>query len=403
MQTYWRIISDQTPPCRIDMKQPEAQDILSVMCAPALVCTAAGVIRSINEFAADRLGIPTKEAAGVSVSKILDTSGEQFSAFLQRTQITGYAISEGVVYKAGDNSKQATVMCHAQRLRGKRMSNTMLIVMADIATSSVPDRYYADCSGIGNSLSSSSHKSALDRQCAASFDPDGAKALSNVALGLVHEVNQPLTAIAAYAHSCRHWLSAVPEVHPRLLPTVDKIIEQVHITGQIVNSLKGLVRGQNDEREQCDMNVLVRESLDLLALDNRLERCDVKLHLTADPCLVSVNSVQIKIVLLNLMRNGLDASLASNTNAPRLSVTVKADEEHWVCAEINDSGEGISDEAGQQLFQPFETSKPNGLGLGLIISRCLASSHAGQIVHTPGVPDGASFRLRLPPANVKQI
>ena len=337
----------------------------------------------MNEYAANRLGTTAASAEGEPVTDLLCAPDEILPAFLQRMQRHGHACTKGYVYTVADHSRQAAMVCHAQRLQGVQTSGNLLLVLTDVESVTL------------------SGEPAPHWQSNLS-DLNGMDALSNVALGLVHEVNQPLTAVATYAHSCRRWLSAGSAAHPKLLPTIDKIIEQVHVTGQMINSLKGLVRGHDDERRVCDLNELMRESLELLALNPRIEGCSVETHLETEPCQVLVNAVQIKIVLLNLLRNGLEAGLAFNADDSCLRVTVRAEEEDWASATIHDSGPGITAEAGEQLFQPFETSKPNGLGLGLIISRCLAAANAGQINYLSGVPHGASFKLRLPLAEVTQ-
>lgn len=382
------------------MTQPETDNILALMCAPALACTADGVVESMNEGAADWLGTTTTKAAGQPLTELLSCAGENLTGFLQRSQRRGHACCNGHLYQVAHGSSQTAMTCHAQRLQGLQPQGTLLLVFTDVVPGPRHDESVPDRSPHWNSDSPDCTTGHATRLQLNSSEVNGSNALSDVALGLVHEVNQPLTAVAAYAHSCRRWLSSGQTVHPKLLPTVDKIIEQVHITGQMVNSLKGLVRGYGDERRWCDLNQLVSESLDLLALDPRLERCEVESHLEAKSCPVLVSSVQIKIVLLNLLRNALEASLACEATKSRLCVSVQVEEETWASATINDSGAGITDEVGQQLFQPFETTKSDGLGLGLVISRCLANAHSGQIDYQPGMEHGASFQLRLPLAQV---
>ena len=377
------------------MTQPDTQDILAAMCAPALVCSTAGVIDSMNQCAADWLGTTPATAAGVLISEFLRAPDEMLSALLSRTLKNGHACSKGHVYKVDNRFRQMTMVCHAQRLLGFPATGNLLIVLADVESDCLPDKRVPDHLCQSESVTPEFCNGYATHRQANNPDEQGISALSNVALGLVHEVNQPLTAVATYAHSCRRWLSDEPAVHPKLLPTVDKIIEQVHITGQMINSLKGLVRGHHDERRVWDINELVSESFELLALDPRLESCTVESHPDDKPCPVMVSSVQIKIVLLNLLRNGLDASLADAFTDSHLSVSISA-KEGWASVTVNDSGAGIPVEAREHLFQPFETSKSNGLGLGLIISRCLATAHGGHIECRPGVPHGAAFLLHLP-------
>ena len=377
------------------MTQPDTQDILATMCAPALVCSAGGIVELMNQCAADRLGTTSAKAAGEPISAFLHAPDEMLFAFLQRTEANGHACSKGYVYMTDNQSRQTAMVCHAQRLQGYPASGNLLLILADVESDCLPDKSVSD-----RLSPSESFEPKLRNDQTAQWQPDhsgehGFNALSNVALGLVHEVNQPLTAVSTYAHSCRRWISDDPAMHPKLLPTVDKIIEQVHITGEMINSLKGLVRGHDDERRIWELSELVRESLELLRLDPRLENCAVESHLDDKPCQVLVSSVQIKIVILNLLRNGLEASLACKDTDSHLCVSVSA-KEGSARVTINDSGAGIPAETKEQLFQPFETSKSTGLGLGLIISRCLATVHGGHIECQPGIPHGTAFLLHLP-------
>ncbi len=379
------------------MTQPNAQDILSVMCAPALVVTSAGVVVATNDNACKWLGTSNTASANQPLCELIGTLGESLKDFLQRSQQRGHADCHGYVYNAAHRSQRVSMRCHGQRLQGLQPSHDLLLVFTN--ESAVNDTHNDDNSGGSICACSEQQTNNFDAvaQCQAqNADAHAMNALSDVALGLVHEVNQPLTAIAAYAHSCRRWLSMGQNDHPKLLPTVDKIIEQVHITGQMINSLKGLVRGHDDERRVCDLNQLVRESLELLALDPRIDRCKIDSQLAVHPCLVVANSVQIKIVLLNLLRNALEASLAFDECESRLCISVNVVDDNWVSATVIDSGAGISAEANEQLFQPFMSSKSSGLGLGLVISRCLAAAHDGRIECQTRLPHGASFQLHLP-------
>lgn len=379
------------------MTTPNVQDILSVMCAPALVCTADGAVVATNENARKWLGTTDTASAHQPLSEFIRTLDESLNEFLQRSQKRGHTDCKGHVYNVAHRCRRVSMLCHGQRLQGLQPSNDLLLVFTD---DHAANEAHGDIDSTDSSCACSDiqalNESAVAPSQGKSTDVRAMNALGEVALGLVHEVNQPLTAVAAYAHSCRRWLSVGESGHPKLLPTMDKIIEQVHVTGQMINSLKGLVRGQDDERHACDLNQLVRESLELLALDPRIERCKVESQQALNPCPVFVNSVQIKIVLLNLLRNALDASLAFDACESRLCISVNVSDDSWVNVTVIDSGAGITAQIGEQLFQPFMTSKSSGLGLGLVISRCLAAAHDGVIEYQPSEPHGASFQLRLP-------
>ena len=378
------------------MTQSDVQNVLSVMCAPALVCSDAGTVIAANKSADDWLGISRSDSIGQALGTIIETSGETLDEFLQRSQFLGHANCKVVVRHNANTAQNAPMSCHGQRLLGLVPAENLLLVFTNNEMNAVHGRRVLD-ENTGTEPYTHSHNGT-----AAAISPPSLtqrsdmNTLNEVAIGLIHEVNQPLAAISTYAYSCQRWLGTGVHHHPKLLPTVEKIIQQVQLTGQMINGLKGLVRGHAENREICDLKQLMRESLAALALDPRIEHCILKSQLDEAPCPVMVRPVQIKIVLLNLLRNALDASLICGPDDASMCVTVKPYEGGWAIATISDSGAGINAQTSEQLFQPFMTTKSEGLGLGLVISRCLATAHAGCIEFHPGLPSGTSFQLRLP-------
>jgi len=362
------------------MTQLDTQTLLSVLSAPALVCTRGGTVIGLNPAASTWLDIDGVVATGQSLGDLLHAPLESLTGFVERCSHGGQGVCNGHVYRRGDRSLGVAMSCHAQQLRGTRPDESLLLVFA--TDTRVRDEPKVQAR----------QKGAVELH-----DQDALSevALSEVALSLVHEANQPLTAIATYAHSCRRWLDAGRSDHPKLIPTLDKIIERVHATGRMISSLKGLVHGRDDDCRPCDLNQLVGESLDVLALDPRVERCTIESRPGADACPVLVSPVQIQLVLMNLQRNALEASLAAEGSDAWVRVAVTVDTEYaW--ATLSDSGAGVTHEASTQLFQPVMSGKSNGLGLGLAICRWLAIANAGRVDYHPGVPNGASFRLSLP-------
>lgn len=367
------------------------------MSAPALVCSTDGTIVAINDQAGDWLMTSRTRAAGQSISEFLSTPRESLDEFLQRSQRRGHALYEGLLFRQTKHYRHAGMLCHAQVFHASQYSeNLQLLVFTDDFTATEKQDTPMLHSAPRRADNLKLQQEMLEKLVVKNSTVNNSNAWVDVALGMVHEVNQPLTAIEVYACSCRRWLSEGVTEHPKLLPTIDKIIDQVHSTGHMINSLKKLVRGKDDIRSTFDLNQLVRESLELLALDPRMEHCKVESKLESGLCPVVVSSAQVKIVLLNLLRNALEASLAFDASEPCLSVSVTSKEKRWACATVIDTGAGIPSETEKHLFQPFVTSKSGGLGLGLVISRYLANAHAGFIEQQPCLPHGASFQLRLP-------
>jgi len=215
--------------------------------------------------------------------------------------------------------------------------------------------------------------------------------------GLAHELNQPLTAIAAYAQVCRHRLRASKDKHrDQLLEAAEQIAEQADRAGQIIRHLRDFVRRADSQRAAVDINEPVRDILVLLEVDARLR--DVRLETVLDDSLprVNVDRVQIEQVITNLVRNAMEAAeeVPRGLRAVTIRTTAKADGAIEVAVE--DTGKGLPTKDVGRLFRPFYTTKENGMGLGLSISRSIIEAHGGRLEAVSNAERGATLRFTLP-------
>lgn len=221
--------------------------------------------------------------------------------------------------------------------------------------------------------------------------------LGELASGLAHEINQPLTAISNYSRGALRLIqrkgSSVDELRPALL----EIAEQSARAGEIIRRIRDFVRREEPRRAPTDINKLVRNAAQLMKSDLAGAGATLQLRLAHNLPSLSVDAVQIEQVILNLLRNSCDAVRERPADHRRIVVASQwvTDESVEVC--VKDSGPGISAEARRNLFSPFFTTKPQGMGLGLSISRSLAEAHGGEL-QLVDVPDGvgAVFQLRIP-------
>lgn len=222
--------------------------------------------------------------------------------------------------------------------------------------------------------------------------------MGEMAAGIAHELNQPLTAIANYAHASERFLS-LPE------PELDEVREAVHEiagealrAGAIIRRLRQLVRGDEGKRENTRANDLVEELRPLTFADARMHDTSIRFDLDGDAPAVFIHPTQITQALLNLIRNALESTSSDAPGRREIVVrtrrTATGDCEIAVC----DNGPGVAPEILDRMFDPFRTTKTNGTGLGLPMSRTIAEAHGGSLRHEPGVPRGARFFLTLPAA-----
>jgi two-component system sensor kinase FixL len=218
--------------------------------------------------------------------------------------------------------------------------------------------------------------------------------LGEMVSGIAHEVNQPLTAISNYANACRRMVGAGTITGPELSQTLEKISQQAERAGQVIRGLRALVRRRDEVREPLDCNRLIREVTTLVEFELRQAGFRLVLEL-ADPLPDAVgDAVQIQQVVLNLIRNGLDAMQERATGDSIEVATAAAD--GFVEIRVRDHGPGLSAEASERLFEPFFTTKAQGIGLGLSICKSIMSAHRGQLTAETAPGGGAQFRMRLP-------
>lgn len=218
-------------------------------------------------------------------------------------------------------------------------------------------------------------------------------AMGEMAQALAHELNQPLSAIANYMKGSRRLLEARSDTDSeRIREAMDKAAEQSLRAGQIIRRLRDFVARGEGERRMESLSKLVEEA-SALALVGAKEQ-GVRVRFQFDPLvdLVLADKVQIQQVILNLMRNAVEAM----EHSERRELTVLSKREGDMAAiEVADTGSGISAEILSSLFQPFITSKAHGMGVGLSISRTIVEAHGGHISAEPNPGGGTVFRFTL--------
>jgi two-component system sensor kinase FixL len=218
--------------------------------------------------------------------------------------------------------------------------------------------------------------------------------LGEMVSGIAHEVNQPLTAISTYASACRRMVQAGTIGGEELAGTLDKISAQADRAGQVIRGLRALVRRRDEKREPLDINRLIRDVVKLFDFEVRQAGYQLVLEL-AEPLPATMgDAVQIQQVVLNLLRNGLDAMLERpGGDTLRIETAV---ENGRVEIRVTDSGPGLPPATVQRLFEPFFTTKPQGIGLGLSICKSIITAHRGELAGETAPAGGARFRVRLP-------
>lgn len=219
--------------------------------------------------------------------------------------------------------------------------------------------------------------------------------MGEMAVGIAHELNQPLAAIMNFTDACRRRLQAGHGSDEDLAHRLERISSMAERAGHIIRRVKGLFRKREPHRSIADMNELVRDVLGLVASEARSGGVEIKLELEDHLPPVKVDAIQIQQVLLNLVRNGIDAMRNAGNERRVIVIETTAPDAEKVEVAVADTGEGINPTVQNRLFEPFVTSKPEGLGMGLSISRSIIEAHGGRLwVDKNGGP-GVTFRFAL--------
>jgi two-component system sensor kinase FixL len=227
-------------------------------------------------------------------------------------------------------------------------------------------------------------------------------ALGEMASTLAHELNQPLTAAASYLNGARRLLDQdKPEGLPMVRDAVDRAAQQALRAGQIIRRLREFVARGEAEPKIENLTKLVEDASALALVGAKETGARVVFRLDPSAQLVLADKVQIQQVLLNLIRNALEAMQESAKRDLTIS-TERLDPETVVIA-VADTGSGIAPEIRDQLFQPFVTTKRHGMGVGLSISRTIVESHGGQLWAEPNPQGGTIFKLTLKTVEPEEI
>jgi len=221
--------------------------------------------------------------------------------------------------------------------------------------------------------------------------------LGEMASTLAHELNQPLAAIANYTQGCVRLLGQMDDtLATRMREALEETARQSLRAGEIIRHLREFVTRGETEKTSQDIRKLVEEAGALALMGSRERGIRSVFDFAPGAELVTADRVQIQQVLINLMRNAMEAMRDSERR--ELVVRTAADGKDRVLVEVSDTGPGISEEIQARLFQPFVTSKPGGMGIGLSISKRILEAHGGDLTAYSNADGGATFRFTLPAA-----
>ena len=218
--------------------------------------------------------------------------------------------------------------------------------------------------------------------------------LGELTASIAHEVNQPLAAAVTDASTCLLWLKRDPPDLEEAREAADRSVRDATRAADIISRIRTLFKRGTSQREQVDINEVIREMTVLLR--DEAGRYSVSIHsdLAADLPTAIADRVQLQQVLMNLMRNGVEAM--KSTSGGELVVKSEQDDGGALLISVSDTGMGLAPQQAERIFDAFFTTKQNGMGLGLAICRSIVEAHGGWLAASPAHPYGSVFQVVLP-------
>ena len=366
---------------QFELRRREAhlQSVLDTVPDATIVIETDGSIVSFNAAAIRQFGYQPEEVVGRNVSVLMPTPyREHHDGYLHRYLTT----------------REKRIIGIDRVVVGRRKDGSTFPMKLAVGETRSDDKVYF--TGFIRDLTERQESAAqLERAESELARLARFNELGEMASTLAHELNQPLSAIANYVQGCVKLLDQIGEENAvKMRGALQETAKQALRAGDIIRHLREFVTRGETEKGPEDIKKLVEEAGALALVGSRERGVRSQFDFGADTGLVLADRVQIQQVLTNLMRNAIEAMKDSERR--ELLVRVRPAEGKMVSVEVADTGTGISEEVASQLFKPFVTSKPGGMGIGLSISRRIIQSHGGELVARSNENGGASFVFTLP-------
>ncbi|WP_367715701.1 PAS domain S-box protein [Nitratireductor sp. GISD-1A_MAKvit] len=364
---------------QLDARDAHLRSILDTVPDATVVIDTRGIMVSFNRAAVRQFGYTEEEARGRNVSMLMpEPYQSQHDGYIERYKRTGerriIGIDRVVVGRRKDGSTFPMKLAVGEMQSGGHTYFTGFIrdLTERAETEAQMEQVQAELARLAR-----------------------LNELGEMASTLAHELNQPLSAVSNYVQGCKRLLNDFD--HPlaeRMRDALEETTKQSLRAGQIIRHLREFVSRGESEKQAENLQNLVEEAAALALMGSR--ELGIRTVFEFEPELgkVFVDRVQVQQILINLMRNAMEAMRESDER--ELRVSVAADGAGSIDIDISDTGSGVPDEIAEDLFRPFVSFKRGGMGVGLAISKRIAEAHGGVLKLTESSARGSTFRFTLP-------
>jgi PAS domain S-box-containing protein len=224
--------------------------------------------------------------------------------------------------------------------------------------------------------------------------------LGELTAAIAHEIRQPLAALVTRGHACLRWLAHEPPNLEEGRSSVEAMIDDGKRAGEVISRLRSMMKKSPSRRELLNINDTIMAAMTLVGAEAQRNRVSLRTELSNDLPLLLGDQIQLQQVILNLIMNAIEAMSGIDQMQRKVLVVSRKDESRGVLVEVHDSGAGLEGLELDRLFDAFYTTKPDGMGIGLAVSRTIIESHGGEFRALPNVPKGSVFQFGLPTNDV---